>query len=417
MIKFPIRENLAVPFLSCDRLLVMALAVLVRPDSPALREKETHEDRPLRAAGKPLACIVLPTYNEAENIPLIVPAIFEQQERIADYELRILVVDDNSPDGTREAVEALQPRFPRLHLITGPKKGLGEAYKKGMAWAIEHLKPEFLFEMDADLQHDPDLIPLFVTLMGYGFDVVIGSRFAPGGDTPDFSFRRRLISRVGNWMIRFLGGIPRIADCTSGYRCIRADLIGKCDLGFMSTRGYSFQSSLLCEFIRNGARVVEIPIIFRDRKHGQSKLSLRDQMEFLLNIPRLRFNRSRVFAKFCIVGASGVLVNMGAYAGLTRLAGIPMEFASPVAIELSILSNFALNHLWTFKWRRSNGSWRRKLAQFHLVSSLAALVNYGVLLGLVKTFGIWDIGGNLVGIAAGTMINYAMNSLWTWGDR
>jgi dolichol-phosphate mannosyltransferase len=268
--------------------------------------------------------------------------------------------------------------------------------------------------MDADLQHDPDLIPLFVTLMGYGFDVVIGSRFAPGGDTPDFSFRRRLISRVGNWMIRFLGGIPRIADCTSGYRCIRADLIGKCDLGFMSTRGYSFQSSLLCEFIRNGARVVEIPIIFRDRKHGQSKLSLRDQMEFLLNIPRLRFNRSRVFAKFCIVGASGVLVNMGAYAGLTRLAGMPMEFASPVAIELSILSNFALNHLWTFKWRQSSGSWRRKLAQFHLVSSVAALVNYGVLLGLVKSFGIWDIGANLVGIAAGTMINYGMNSLWTW---
>lgn len=366
------------------------------------------------AAGKPIACIVLPTYNEADNIRLIVPAIFEQQARIADHELHILVVDDNSPDGTQDVVGELQNQFPRMHLITGSKKGLGEAYKKGMAWAIEHLKPEFLFEMDADLQHDPELIPLFVALMGYDFDVVIGSRFAPGGDTPDFSFRRRLISRVGNWMIRFLGGIPRIADCTSGYRCIRADLIGKCDLGFMSTRGYSFQSSLLCEFIRNGARVVEIPIIFRDRKHGQSKLSLRDQMEFLLNIPRLRFNRSRVFAKFCIVGASGVLVNMGAYAGLTRLAKIPMEFASPVAIEVSIFFNFILNHHWTFKWRQTNRSWRQKLAKFHLVSIAAALVNYFVLLTLVNGFGMWDIAANLVGIAAATVINYGINSLWTW---
>lgn len=382
------------------------------PESPA---KEISSTGAIRSDEKPpIACVVLPTFNEAANIPLIVPAIFRQQKRMASHVLHVLVVDDNSPDGTQEVVKELQPRFDNLHLITGPKKGLGEAYKKGMAWAIERLHPDFLFEMDADLQHDPDLIPLFVTLMDYGFDVVIGSRFAPGGDTPDFSFRRRLISRVGNWLIRFLGGIPRIADCTSGYRCIRADLIGKCDLGFMSTRGYSFQSSLLCEFIRNDARVVEIPIIFQDRKHGQSKLSLRDQVEFMLNIPRLRFNRSRVFAKFCIVGASGVMVNMGIYAGLTRLAGIPMEFASPVAIELSVLSNFALNHMWTFKWRQTDSSWRHKLLKFHLVSSVAAIVNYGVLVGLANGFGIWDIAANLVGIGAGTFINYGMNSLWTW---
>lgn len=371
-------------------------------------------ERTPMSSNKKIACVVLPTYNEAANIPIVIPAIFRQRDRIATHDLHVLVVDDNSPDGTQDMVRGLQSQFPGLHLVTGPKQGLGEAYKRGMAWAIEQLKPELLFEMDADLQHDPDLIPLFIILMDYGFDVVIGSRFAPGGDTPDFSFRRKLISRVGNWMIRFLGGIPRIADCTSGYRCIRADLIQKCDLSFLSTRGYSFQSSLLCEFIRNKARVVEIPIIFRDRNHGESKLSLRDQVEFLLNIPRLRFNRSRVFVKFCIVGLSGVLVNMGIYAGLTRLLGIPMEFASPVAIELSILSNFALNHLWTFKWRQTNSSWRRKLLQFHLVSSVAAVVNYSVLLGLVKIFGVWDIAANLAGIAAGTVINYGMNSLWTW---
>ena len=363
---------------------------------------------------KPVACIVMPTYNEADNVPIIIPAIFSQQKHISTHELHVLIVDDNSPDGTADVVRGLQETFPQLHLIVGTKEGLGEAYKRGMAWAIDHWSPELLFQMDADLQHDPNLIPLFITLSGYGFDVVIGSRFAPGGSTPDFSFRRVLISRVGNWMIRFLGGIPRISDCTSGYRCIRSDLIGKCDLTFLSTRGYSFQSSLLCEFIRNGARVVEIPIIFRDRKHGESKLSIRDQIEFLLNIPRLRFNRSREFIKFCIVGTSGVLVNIGIYAGLTRLLGIPMELASPIAIESSILSNFTLNHLWTFKWRNSSSSLKFLLLKFHLVCGMAAIVNYGLLLTLVRVFGMWDIAANLLGIVAGTVINYGMNSLWTW---
>lgn len=245
-----------------------------------------------------IACIVLPTYNEADNIPVIIPKIFEQQKRVKSHELHVLVVDDNSPDGTRYVVEDLMLNYPNLHLITGPKQGLGEAYKRGITWTIDNIKPDLVFEMDADLQHDPDLIPLFITLTGYGFSLVIGSRFAPGGSTPDFSFRRRLISRVGNWMVRFFGGIPRITDCTSGYRCIKSELIRKCDFSYLGARGYSFQSSLLCELMLNGARVVEIPIIFPDRKIGKSKLSLRDKVEFLVIIPCLLFKKKRQSIKY-----------------------------------------------------------------------------------------------------------------------
>ncbi|MGV7223150.1 MAG: glycosyltransferase [Nitrospinales bacterium] len=357
-----------------------------------------------------IACIVLPTYNEADNISVIIPKIFKQQKRIESHELHVLVVDDNSPDGTRYVVEDLIPNYPGLHLITGPKQGLGEAYKRGMAWAIDNINPDLIFEMDADLQHDPDLIPLFITLTSYGFSLVIGSRFAPGGSTPDFSFRRRLISRIGNWLIRFLGGIPRITDCTSGYRCIKAELIRKCDLSYLSTRGYSFQSSLLCELIRNGARVVEIPIIFLDRKIGESKLSLRDQIEFLLNIPRLRFNQKRQFAEYCIIGTIGVLVNMGFYTAFTRLSGFTMEVASPFAIELSILTSFTLIYLWL--GHSTYGSLSKKLLQFHLMGSGGAVINYATLLVLVKTFGFWDIVANLIGIAGGIVINYGINSFW-----
>lgn len=360
------------------------------------------------------ACVILPTYNEVENIPIILPSIFRQGERIDTHDLHVLVVDDDSPDGTQAAVKKCMEDFPNLHLITGEKKGLGEAYKRGIDYATRTLEPDLVFQMDADLQHDPALLPLFITLTNHGFSLVIGSRFAPGGSTPNFSLRRKLMSLVGNWMIRFFGGLPRIHDCTSGYRCIKAELIRKCDLSFLSTRGYSFQSSLLMELLRNGARVIEIPITFADRIYGESKLTFRDQLEFLINIAKIRFKKSQEFIKFCLVGTSGIFVNMGMYILLTRIAKIPMEVAAPIAIELSILSNFTFNNLWTFQERNTNKSLISKLYRFHIVSLCAGLTNYTVLLLLIKLFNLWDILANLIGIFCGTLINYFINSSWTW---
>lgn len=233
----------------------------------------------------------MPTYNEAGNLPELLPRIFDQAENIPTHELHVLIVDDNSPDGTASVVCQWMQRNTRIHLLSGEKKGLGEAYKRGMAHAIETLDPELILQMDADQQHDPALLPLFVNLTQYGFSLVIGSRFAPGAGKPALSFRRRLISLLGTILVRMAAGLPRIHDCTSGYRCIRADLIAQCDFRLLATRGYSFQSSLLSELFRNGARVVEIPILFAPRAHGESKLSLSDQIEFLTNLGRLWRNR------------------------------------------------------------------------------------------------------------------------------
>jgi dolichol-phosphate mannosyltransferase len=238
----------------------------------------------------------MPTYNEAANLSELLPRIFAQAKKIPSHELHLLVVDDNSPDGTAALVERCMAGNPRIHLLRGEKKGLGEAYKRGMAHAIATLDPELILEMDADQQHDPSLLPLFINLTEYGYSLVIGSRFAPGAGEPALSFRRRLISRVGTILVRLAGGLPRLHDCTSGYRCIRTDLITKCDLGPLATQGYSFQSSLLSELMRNGARVVEIPILFGPRAHGSSKLSLNDQVEFVTNLAGLWRNRFRTRA-------------------------------------------------------------------------------------------------------------------------
>ena len=253
----------------------------------------TKVDRVVNPQNKmPVACVILPTYNEVENVSQVIPAVFQQAAKISgSHDLHVLVVDDDSPDGTYGAVKNLQRKHKNLHVISGMKKGLGDAYKRGIKYALEHLSPDVIIEMDADGQHDPEEIPRFIALSNSGFSLVIGSRLAPGGETPDFSLWRKFLSHFGNWLIRSLEGVRKIHDCTSGYRCIKADVVKKCDLTSLSTRGYSFQSSLLCELLRHNAMFIEVPILFNPRMYGNSKLAFRDQFEFLLNIVKIRFGK------------------------------------------------------------------------------------------------------------------------------
>jgi len=207
------------------------------------------------------------------------------------------VVDDNSPDGTAQVVQEFRTRYPFLHIIHGEKKGLGDAYKRGIQHALDFLTPELILNMDADLQHDPILLPQMIDACNQGFTLVIGSRYVPGAHMLNFSPWRTLLSSTGNSLIRWAGGL-KIQDCTSGYRAIRRDLLLTCDLEELSTRGYSFLSAFLCQLSWNGARVLEIPITFGIRGHGKSKLALRDQAEFLGRVARIflqrKFNRNIV---------------------------------------------------------------------------------------------------------------------------
>lgn len=243
------------------------------------------------------ACIVMPTYNEAPNVRALIPRVFAETARLEGLDVHVLVVDDGSPDGTQDVVRGLMTSHPRLHLVTGTKEGLGVAYRRGFAHALGPLAAQLVVQMDADLQHPPALLPDLLHLAERGYGVVIGSRFAPGGATPEFDWRRRLISRVGNAMIRWLGGLPPLHDCTSGFRAIRAEPLRRCDFSLLATRGYAFQSSLLSELLRNGARPIEVPMTFGERTYGASKLTLRDQLEFLANVLRLRLRRVMEWAR------------------------------------------------------------------------------------------------------------------------
>ena len=359
-------------------------------------------------------CFVLPTYNEEENIENIIQQILKEEKNQSKHTFSILVVDDNSTDETQTIVQRYISLNSKVHLVTGQKKGLGDAYKRGFKYALNDLEADLIFQMDSDGQHDASLIPDFVNYIEEGKDVVIGSRFVEGGTTPDFSFSRLLMSKVGNLLVRYIGGITQVKDCTSGYRAIRASYLKELDFSYLSTRGYSFQSSLICDLAWRGADISEIPIEFSSRQGGDSKLALRDQIEFLLNIPRLGFRNLEDFMRYSLVGVSGVFVNLGLYLLLTRYFEISELVAPLIAIESALISNFILNNFWTFGKRTTQSRIRVKFVKFHLVSGVSALINYSAFLTLFFVFGLYDILANLIGIGLAAILNYLINSNWTW---
>ncbi len=360
--------------------------------------------------------IILPTYNERDNIALIINALQEQFAKIS-HDMNILVVDDNSPDGTADIVRAEQKDRTNLHLMTGTKQGLGAAYIRGMKHAVFELKADAVMEMDADFSHKPEDVPRLIAALDDGADFAIGSRYVPGGKIPaEWSLFRRMNSKWGNIFARYVAGMYRVRDCTAGFRAIRASVIGKIDLGALKVKGYAFQISLLHEAILNGAKVREVAVEFIDRKRGETKLGLSDIIEFMLNAWWIRFERSRTFLKFGAVGAVGVAVNLLSFTALLKL-GMTKYLASPLAIEISIISNFLMNNYWTFSERDMNDRLHIRGLKFNMVSFIALGVSYTTFLVLsaADPAGIPQVH-QLIGIVPATLINYFLNSYWTFKE-
>lgn len=226
--------------------------------------------------------ICIPTYNEKENIAQIVPAVFAQ-----DLGVDILVIDDSSPDGTAEIVREMQSKYRGLHLLSrAGKEGLGRAYIAGFNWGMAH-GYEAILEMDADFSHRPqDLAPLLKALENSDF--VIGSRYVPGGGTVNWTLMRKIISRGGGIYSRLILGYP-INDWTGGFNGWKVGTLKKIFLENVKSNGYSFQIELKYKALKAGCRGVESPIVFEDRRVGQSKMSSKIVLEALFRVWIMRF--------------------------------------------------------------------------------------------------------------------------------
>jgi len=229
--------------------------------------------------------IIIPTYNEFDNLRPLLQEIFSFAHAVD-----VLIVDDNSPDGTGKLADQIHVENPQVNVLhRAGKLGLGTAYIAGFKYAVEH-GYDAAFEMDADFSHDPRYLPDFLQKIENA-DLVIGSRYVEGGDTPNWSLLRRFISGGGNIFARFMLGIP-VHDCTAGYRCYRRQVLESIELDTIESQGYAFQVELAYRVYKHGFKIVETPIIFMDRRVGKSKMSRTIFLEGLTWVIRTRFARS-----------------------------------------------------------------------------------------------------------------------------
>jgi dolichol-phosphate mannosyltransferase len=230
----------------------------------------------------PGALIVMPTYNERDNVRDIAGRL-----HAALPNAHVLFVDDNSPDGTGALLDDMAAADPRLHVLhRAGKLGLGTAYVEGFGWGIAR-GYDFMFEMDADGSHDPKYLPIMLALAEDGADMVIGSRYVPGGGTVNWGLGRKLISRGGSLYARTILGID-VRDVTAGFVCWRRGALEQIDLPSVTSNGYSFQIEMKHRAARRGLRLVETPIVFVDRRVGQSKMSRAIFAEALVKVWQLR---------------------------------------------------------------------------------------------------------------------------------
>jgi dolichol-phosphate mannosyltransferase len=229
------------------------------------------------------ALIVIPTYDESENIETLVHTLLS-----LNADIHLLIVDDNSPDGTGQIVERMQKESDRIHLLKRPgKMGLGSAYIAGFRWALEHTDARYVFEMDADFSHDPAAIPQFLEKMADA-DLVLGSRYLNGITVVNWPLRRLILSVGANIYTRIVTGMP-LRDATGGFKCFRRTVLEALPLDTIKSDGYSFQIEVNFIVWRKGFRIVEIPIVFVDRRTGISKMSKRIIWEAAFLVWKLRF--------------------------------------------------------------------------------------------------------------------------------
>jgi len=230
--------------------------------------------------------VIIPTYKEKENIEKIIRKVFSLSK-----EFHILIIEDNSPDGTADIVRKLMIEFSEKLFMEERKGklGLGTAYIHGFKWALKHTY-QFIFEMDADFSHNPKEIPNFIKAIQEGYDVVVGSRRIPDGGILNWGIARNIMSKGAMWFSRLVLGL-KTKDVTSGYRCYSQKVIKAINWGQIKSNGYSFQEETIFRCEKMSFKVKEIPIVFRDRVKGKSKLSKTEILNFFLTIIRLRFKK------------------------------------------------------------------------------------------------------------------------------
>jgi dolichol-phosphate mannosyltransferase len=370
--------------------------------------------------------LVVPTYNERENIQTLIERISELLDPMLDRGYEIVVVDDDSPDRTWEVAEALCSNYPQLKVIRRQQeRGLSTAVIRGWQTA----EGEILGVIDSDLQHPPEILLEMLTALREGADLVVASRHIEGGGVSDWGLIRRFLSRGAQMLglIILPNAIGRVSDPMSGYFMVRRNAVVGRDLDPI---GYKILIEVLgrCQI----DRIAEIGYIFQERKEGASKVTWKQYVEYIQHLIRLR-SRGRLeklkqrfeipikrFMRFGLVGLSGVFVDMAIFYLLHDPAalGLPLTRSKVIAAEIAIVNNFLWNDLWTFRDISSQQrGWSKRIKRFikfNLVCLLGLLLNVAIVNILVNYFNIHYLVANLIAIAIVTVWNFWINLKLSW---
>lgn len=348
--------------------------------------------------------VLIPTYNERENIRTLLDAVCVHPN------VHVLVIDDASPDGTAEEVRAHVHFGDRIFLLFREgKEGLGAAYRAGFAWGFDR-DYETLTQMDADFSHHPSDIPRLLAEIERGADVVIGSRKIRGGKITGWGLWRKFCSTGAMTASRLCLGL-RTKDVTAGFRTWRKDFVSRLPVLELKSNGYAFQEEMILAAEQSGGTISEIPVVFQDRVHGDSKLGFDDIHEFFVTLARLTFLRRRRFVLYAVIGAAGAVIDLGGFLFLHQIMGLAILPANVIATSIAVLHNFLWHHFVTFKEHAQTTVWA--LGKFIAVSvagialnSLVVLV--GIALGLIPAF------AKIIAIILVTAWNYLLNSRVTF---
>jgi dolichol-phosphate mannosyltransferase len=355
--------------------------------------------------------VILPTYNEALNIPLIIPRL---QAVLKPFTYEILIMDDNSPDGTYELAERLAADNPNIRAVRRlSNRGLSQAVAEGFSVA----KGQFMLVMDADLQHDETVIPDFVARFRDGAELVVGTRKAHGGGIENWSYMRRFISWGATKAAEIF--LPRAcSDPMSGFFGVTRNFYSRI-APQINPRGFKILLEILAR--SRGAVIAEVGYTFRPRQHGESKLTASIALAYLIALYDLKFGRFLPlrFVKYALVGLSGIFMNALAFWLARNTLELRDSRALVLAILVSIASNYFLNNYFTFSDRRLAG-FRNLLwgyLKYNFICLGGAFINYAITMNLRNEFALNIDLANLVGVGVATFWNYFINLNITWGQK
>lgn len=347
--------------------------------------------------------IIIPTYNERDNTAKMIDTLAGIVPHIPKHQVEVLYVDDSSPDGTGDLVREKQKKYKWLHLLgDSQKQGLGVAYSRGMAYAMKELKADYLMEFDSDFQHPPQDIPRLIEQIDNGYDYILASRYVPGGSVPStWTFDRKAVSSVGNLIARVGLLIPQVHDCTGGFKLSRVKgFMDEFDFSTLYSKKFAYKIHLLAYMVvTKHAKVKEVPFSFASRTAGVSKYMTNEIKESLKVIFLFQLHNPMIqkFFKFGVVGGFGFIVNIVGAKIFKSLLITPesnLSFINGVsnalAAELSIISNFTWNNIWTFAKEKitSPAQLAQKFVTFNLSSVISGIVIPSlVIAGLTAGFG------------------------------